>query len=613
MRGIEDVQVPCALDDAGDLAVPEESAAARATITTGVRDVLDRGGRPLVLAGDHAVTLPVIEGVHAVHGPGRQGRKSGAEPHALGLAPLTLVPRPRTAYLSPTDSHYTPPAGAPMPSEQAKVNVFRDYSPTFWTANVMELFERAAYYGMNSILAGYLTLALAQGGLGFSTQAVGFLQGIVYAFTYVFPILGGALAERYGYRRMLLVAFSLLSSGYFAAGQCSSYGLVFLSLLVMATGAGLFKPIISGTIARTTDESNSAFGFGVYYWMINLGAFVAPLIVTVLKGFSWQYVFIASSLYTGAMLLPTLLVWTDPPRPPSQKTLKQVLVAATEVLGDSRFMLMVVVYSGFWILYFQNFGSVLWYLDDFVEKAPVDAAVNGLLGWCGLGWKFRFDAEHVTSINAGTIILLQVLVSRTVKNWKPLPTMVTGMAIGALGFLLLAASQDPWVFIAGIAVFSIGEMTAHPKYYSFIGIVAPADKKAVYMGYAFLYGVFGALLGSNLGGFAYEHWLKPVVGTPEAAATTRTFWLAFAALDVVAALGLVWFARRFGTDTTATRRAARLVMIGVYAVILLAGALFLWIAFASDPVQPKTAVQAVIFLLLGAGGLFVSRARRLPA
>lgn len=477
---------------------------------------------------------------------------------------------------------------------------------TFWVANVMELFERGAYYGMNSVLAIYLSSKVEDGGLGFDAQSVGFLQSIVYAATYVVPILGGALADRYGYRRMLLVAFSLLASGYFAAGYMSAYGLVFLSLLVMATGAGLFKPIISGTIARTTNESNSAFGFGVYYWMINLGAFAAPLVVSVLKGFSWQYVFMASGAYTGLMLLPTLLVWSDPPRPPSTKTLKQVLVGAAEVLGDSRFMLMVVVYSGFWILYFQNFGSVLWYLRDFVDGTPVDNALNGLFRSLGLDWQFKFDAEHVTSINAGTIILLQVLVSRVVKNWKPLPTMVAGMAVGALGFLLLASSQYAWVFIAGIAVFSIGEMTAHPKYYSFIGIVAPADRKAVYMGYAFLYGVFGALLGSSLGGAAYEHYLKPVIGTPDALATTRTFWLVFAALDVVAALGLVLYARIFGADTPTTRNLARKVMGGVYAVILLLGGWFLYTAFAGETVQPKIAVQASIFLLLGLGGLVVS-------
>jgi len=483
------------------------------------------------------------------------------------------------------------------------------FPATFWVANVMELFERAAYYGMNSVLAVYLTGAVADGGLGFSEQEVGFLQSIVYAATYVLPILGGALADRYGYRRMLIVAFSLMATGYFATGHVSQYALVFLTLLVMATGSGLFKPIISGTIARTTDESNSAFGFGIYYWMINLGAFLAPLVVSVLKGFSWQYVFAASSAYTGLMLLPTVFAYRDPPRPESTKSFREVMVGAAEVLADARFMLMIVVYSGFWILYFQNFGTVLWYLRDFVDRAPVSAAVTSLFAAVGLPWRFEFDAEHVTVINAGTIILLQVLVSRVVKKWPPLPTMVTGMALGAVGFALLALSRNPWVFIAGIAVFSIGEMTAHPKYYSFVGLVAPADRKAVYMGYAFLYGVFGSLLGSSLGAFLYTQMLKPAIGTAQATGRARLFWFLFAVLDVVAAAGLVLFARVFGPDTPATRQRARAVMRGVYAVVLLLGAVFLYVAFSTSPVQSRVAVQALIFVALGTSGLVTSRSR----
>jgi len=485
----------------------------------------------------------------------------------------------------------------------------RAFPSTFWVANVMELFERAAYYGMNSVLAVYLAGSVAEGGLGFREQSVGFLQSIVYAATYVLPILGGALADRYGYRRMLVVAFSLLAAGYFAAGYMSSYALVFLALLVMATGSGLFKPIISGTVARTTDETNSALGFGIYYWMINMGAFLAPLVVSVLKGFSWRYVFLASALYTGLMLLPTAFVFRDPPRPPSTKTVREVLVGAAQVLGDARFMLMIVVYSGFWVLYFQNFGSVLWYLRDFVDASPVSGAITALLGRLGLSWTFTFDVEHVTVINAGTIILLQVLVSRTVKDWKPLPTMVTGMAIGALGFLLLASSRNAWVFVLGIAVFSIGEMTAHPKYYSFVGQVAPADRKAVYMGYAFLYGVFGSLLGSSIGAFLYERMLKPAMGTPEADARARLFWLLFAVLDAFAAAGLVIFARAFGADTEDTRRRAGSVMRGIYAAILVIGAAFLYVAFSSTPVQARVAVQAGIFIALGGGGLLVGRRR----
>ena len=465
----------------------------------------------------------------------------------------------------------------------------------------MELFERAAYYGLNSVLAVYLTNSVREGGLGFSEQSVGFLQGLIYALTYIVPILGGALADRYGYRRMLMVAFSLLATGYFVSGHMSAYGAVFASLLIMATGAGLFKPIISGTIARSTTEENSGFGFGVYYWMINLGAFLAPLLVSYLKGFSWSYVFTASSLYCALMLIPAVFIFRDPSKPENTKTLKEVLGGAAMVLGDARFMLMIFAYSGFWILYFQNFGSVLWFLRDFIDAAPVNRA------FASINIPLAFDAEHVTVINAGTIILLQVVVSRIVRNIKPLPTMVGGMVLGSLGFVCLAFASNVWIFIIGITVFSIGEMTAHPKYYSYVGLIAPAETKAVYMGYAFLYGVIGSLVGSNLGGVMYESMLKPLIGHGETHEVVRTFWLIFAALGMLAMAGLLLYNQFFSADTPATNKRARQIMVGVYTMLIAVGGWFLYSSvFAGEFVAYKTLVQAVIMLLIGSGGVAIS-------
>lgn len=479
--------------------------------------------------------------------------------------------------------------------------LLHSYPRAFWVGNVMELFERAAYYGLNSVLAIYLTLSVAEGGLGFSEQSVGFLQGLIYACTYIVPILGGALADRYGYRRMLLVAFSLLASGYFLSGNMSTFGAVFAALLVMATGAGLFKPIISGTIARTTNEKTSGFGFGIYYWMINLGAFLAPLIVSAVKGLSWSYVFGLSSAYCALMLIPALFIYRDPPKPENTRTMAEVLKGAALVLGDARFMLMVFVYSGFWILYFQNFGTVLWFLRDFVDPVPVNAL------FASIGISLKFDAEHVTVINAGTIILLQVLVSRAVRNVAPLTAMVVGMTIGSVGFVCLAFASTPWIFILGIAVFSIGEMTAHPKYYSYIGLVAPADKKAVYMGYAFLYGVIGSLIGSTLGGSLYESFLKPLVGTADPSVGIRTFWLGFAVLGGVAAGGLLTYNRVFSADRPENNRRAGKAMMAIYGVVLLAGLVFGYTTLTVDgPVSYRTLVQAAIMLVLGGLGLGIT-------
>jgi proton-dependent oligopeptide transporter, POT family len=501
------------------------------------------------------------------------------------------------------DSNAADSNAADSSAAPPKPGLLRSFPAVFWVANVMELFERAAYYGLNSVLAIYLTLEVAKGGLGIPEQSVGFLQGLIYALTYVTPVLGGALADRYGYRRMLFVAFSLMVAGYFGSGQAATFAAVLGMQAVMAVGAGLFKPIISGTLARSTNAANSGFGFGVYYWMINLGAFLAPLLVAWYRSRSWTLVFSASAAYCALMLLPTAFLYREPGgQPASTRTLGEVLRGALLVLSDARFMLMIFVYSGFWVLYFQNFGSVLWFLRDFIDPAPANRL------FAALHLPFTFDAEMVTVINGATIILLQVLISRLVKDVAPLTTMVVGAAIGTLGFVCLAFSTHVAIFTLGLVVFSTGEMTAHPKYYSYVGLVAPADKKALYMGYAFLYGVIGSLIGSNLGGALYQSMLKPVIGSPEAPGVFRWFWLSFAAVGVLSTVGLLAFNRACAPDTKESEALARRILLGIYALLIGVGGFFFW-RFGLAAAEPnyRTLLQATIMLAVGAGGLWVSR------
>ncbi|HPG34306.1 MAG TPA: MFS transporter, partial [Lentimicrobium sp.] len=143
---------------------------------------------------------------------------------------------------------------------------YKSFPRNFWTVIVMEFFERGSYYGVMSVLSIYLVLSTNEGGLGFSKEGVGIIKSTITPLLYLLPILSGALADRFGYRRTLMMAFTVMSTGYFLTSLSSSYSLIFLSLILMAVGAGFFKPVISGTIARVTDESNSTLGFGIFYW-----------------------------------------------------------------------------------------------------------------------------------------------------------------------------------------------------------------------------------------------------------------------------------------------------------------------------------------------------------
>lgn len=413
----------------------------------------------------------------------------------------------------------------------------RSFPRNYWVVIIMEFFERGSYYGVMSILSVYLTMSIGEGGLGFEKEGVGVIKSTITPLLYLLPILSGAIADRYGYRKVLMCAFIVMSLGYLLTGMSTSYTTVFASLLLMVCGAGFFKPLISGTIARTTNEANSTLGFGIFYWTINLGAFIFPLVlIPILKELSYSYIFYMAAIATASLLLINVFLYKEPERPTNTKSVAQVLKGAVMVIKDYRFLVMIAIYSCFWILYFQMFDTVLWYVKDYVDATPLNNAVNSFLSLFVNNPTWKFDVEHVTVINAGVIIMLQFLVSSLVKNTKALPTMIVGISMGTLGMAILSLSTHIWVFVAGVAVFTIGEMTAHPKFLSYVGLIAPADKKALYLGYSFLYGVIGSGIGGVLGATLYVHFVDKLH-------QPQTLWLIFSGIGLLTIVGLLLYNR----------------------------------------------------------------------
>lgn len=419
--------------------------------------------------------------------------------------------------------------------DSSKERGIRSFSRNYWTVIIMEFFERGSYYGVMSILSVYLVMSVGDGGLGFSKEGVGLIKTIITPLLYVLPILSGAIADRYGYRKVLMCSFIVMSIGYLLSGLSTSYSTILGSLLLMVCGAGFFKPLISGTIARSTNEKNSTLGFGIFYWSINLGAFLFPLIlVPILKGYSYSYIFYMAAIATASLLILNIFVYKEPAKPKSTKSIGEVLMGTLLVLKDYRFVVMIAIYSCFWILYFQMFDTVLWYVKDYVDATPLNNAVNKFLGSFISNPSWSFDVEHVTVINAGVIIMLQLVISSLVRNTKALPTMIVGIGLGTLGMAILAISTHIWVFMAGIAVFTLGEMTAHPKFISYVGLIAPEDKKALYLGYSFLYGVIGSGVGGILGATLYVHFVDKLHNP-------SLLWLIFSGIGLLTIIGLLLY------------------------------------------------------------------------
>lgn len=247
------------------------------------------------------------------------------------------------------------------------VGQIRSYPRTFWIANVMEIFERMSWYGWFTVMAVYVTGSVATGGLGFSTELRGALQGIVPFFLYMFPVVTGAMADRYGYKRMFIIAYLVMILSYYLLGQFTSVPTFFMAFMFVAVGAAIFKPVVVGTVAKVTDESNSSTGFGIFYMMVNVGGFVGPIVAGIVRGWGWQYVFVACATWAAVNLLIVLTLYNEPTWGTEDRGggVSKVLDSAVDVLGNLRFFITVFV-----VLFALMFANLdVWWFGLFSWKA----------------------------------------------------------------------------------------------------------------------------------------------------------------------------------------------------------------------------------------------------
>ncbi len=154
---------------------------------------------------------------------------------------------------------------------------YKQFPRVFWVVNVLELFERAAYFGMMAIWGLHIASNLGEGkGLGYTTFEAGTLLSTMLIVLYTPPIIAGSLAEKYGYKRILIISFILMTIGYMSLSFAEEYWTIQFFLIIWAIGAGSFKPMVSASIAHVTTDEQRNLGYQIFYWMINVGGYSAP-------------------------------------------------------------------------------------------------------------------------------------------------------------------------------------------------------------------------------------------------------------------------------------------------------------------------------------------------
>lgn len=394
------------------------------------------------------------------------------------------------------------------------ITVFKKFPANFWYANAMELFERWAWYGFYMLFALYLTGSTDQGGLGFSQTQKGLMMGIGTAILYFLPLLTGAIADRIGYRKTLFIAYSIYTVAFLIMPTFHTYPAVFVLYLFLAIGAALFKPIISATVAKTTNQETSSIGFGIFYMMVNIGAFAGPFVTSFFRKYSWDYVFYVSAAVIAFNFLLLVLFFSEPNPDKGgnqslslKEELKGLVSNILEALSDWRFFLFLLIIAGFWTMYFQLFLSLPVFIDQWVDTHSAFNFLNSIWPW--LAGKLgsadgTIPAELMVNADAGFIIIFQIIVSSIAMRFKPLRVMTTGILIASVAMGLCFSTQQGLLLLLFLMLFSFGEMSSSPKITEYIGRIAPPNKTALYMGCSFIPVAIGSFFAGIVSGNLYQ-------------------------------------------------------------------------------------------------------------
>lgn len=401
-----------------------------------------------------------------------------------------------------------------MNTNKSFFSVMKSYNKNFWLASTMELFERWAWYGLFAVLALYLTGSTDDGGLGFTHTEKGQIMGIVTAILYLLPMITGVIADKIGYKISLIIAYVLLISGYYFMGEVSSYTAVFLVFLWVAVGAAMFKPVASAIITKNTDESNSTLGFGIFYMSVNIGGFVGPAFSSTLRTqFGWKIIFLQAAIVIAINLIILLLFYKEKDREKSTDTMSEAIVGAIkniwEAVRDTRLSVLLVIMIGFWTMFNQLFYTLPTFIEDWVNTNALHNSIAEISPWLASfmsGGGTSVNPEMLINIDAGAIILFQLIVSYFVLKVRHVSAMITGFTVASIGIGITFYTGNGIFTIIGIVIFALGEMMTNPTFSSFIALISPKGKEALYMGTYFLPIFLGNFLTTFISGNLYQAW-----------------------------------------------------------------------------------------------------------
>lgn len=404
------------------------------------------------------------------------------------------------------------------------------FGRTFWTLNTIEMWERLAYYNLRVMAPIYIMQADNPGGLHLTAVDKGKIYAWWAVFQSLLPVVTGGLADRFGYKRTLAFSISMMMAGYVMIALLRDVGFVdnywgfFIGVMVLATGTAFFKPGIQGSLAHQLTKQNSSVGWGIFYWVVNVGAFIGHYLPQILLGLSaflpgilhaepnsaaaWRNLFLASAFFTSFNLL-LLLVYRDVPSGASKtESLFHVLWRTVANVFEKRLLAWLAIMSGFWLMMYQLWDLQPNFIADWVDsRTMAESAQNiPLVGRILVEQTPRgpmIPQQVLLSANSLFIILGVIPLAWVTRKMRTLEAMVIGITFTIFGIIVAGFTQSGLILVAGILLFSLGEMLTGPKKSEYLGLIAPPGKKGLYLGYVNIPVGIGVFVGSQIAGSLY--------------------------------------------------------------------------------------------------------------
>ena len=388
-------------------------------------------------------------------------------------------------------------------------------SYVFWIVGGMEMIERLAFYGVKAVATLYAKDPVSKGGLGITMTDFGTILMTWALIQSILPVFTGGLSDRYGYKETIFVSTIVKISGYLCMAWFPTFWGFFLGAVLLASGTAIFKPGIQGTLVKATSRRNSSMAWGIFYQTVNIGGWMGPLVAGLLRKMAWSNVFYACAAIISINFI-LLLLYREPGKAERLKRPRRsesLFVESVREITKPHVWIYLAVFCGFWFMFNALFDVLPAYIEEWVDTRDIVRSIfsTGTTD----NWLVKFvvvmneegtaiQPEGLLNLNAGLIMLTCFLFAAISAKMRATTSMVIGTLLATLALFLSGETVSGWFMVLVIMIFSIGEMLSSPKFSEFIGNFAPADKKAMYLGFSQISLAVGWTLEGKLGPMLYD-------------------------------------------------------------------------------------------------------------